>query len=570
MPNAGDFSRYISQKEEMRLRVTPKQGLGISILVVILAVSALAYYCGATTANGPSGAITTVTVSWGTSSFSNQAAGDWPTYHRDLSRSGFEPNIAPFKSVQLNWKSVTLDGDVYAEPLIVEKNLIVATENDSLYELNADTGQVIWRDHFGTPVIGGALPCGDIDPSGITSTPVVDLTRRAIFVVGFLQLPLHHELFAVDLDTGKVKFHIPIDPPGADPTVEQQRSALALSGGYVYVAYGGLFGDCGPYHGWVAAAKADGSEISPGGGYLLSYQVPTGRAGGIWGPSGIAVDSSGYLFVATGNSDSSSVFDFGDSVIKLSPELKLVDYFAPSDWAELNVGDRDLGSTGPILLESNFIFQIGKDGTGYLLDANKLGGIGGQLFSAHVCQFGGAYGGLAYSSRYLLIPCRGGMVALEPTLGSNPSFTIAWRGPAFDPGPPIIAGNAAWTVDVRNGIIYALDLKSGQTLFHDRIGSVTHFNSLAAGDGQVFVSASRQVIAYVPQKNNNDQSYGNTHASFARLINSQPYSSSLQTSTQCQLASRTRHSLAEIENNYVSTNVQAATCQGVQCTKLSE
>jgi outer membrane protein assembly factor BamB len=426
---------------------------------------------------------------------------DWPTYHRDNFRSGSDPEFPQFTSVHLNWKSTTLDGEVYAEPLVVGTKIMAATENNSLYELNATSGQTIWHINLGTPVDGRTLPYGNINPSGITGTPVVDVAGRTIFVVAFLQTPsLHHELFAVDLDTGNVKLQLPLDPPGADPAVQQQRAALALADGYVYVAYGGLAGDCGQYHGWLAATSTNG------GAPIISYQVPTGRAGAIWGGGdGPAVDHSGNLFIATGNSFSTSTFDFGNSVMKLSPAstgaIGLVDWFAPSNWAQLNEADLDLGSTEPVLLSSGFLFQIGKDGVGYVLNASNLGGIGGQLYSSQVCSTGhAAYGGLAYSSAHLIVPCDNGVVALNIDLGSNPPFTVAWRGPNFLAGPPIIAGNAVWTVDVGDGRIYALNLTSGQTLFEDAIGSIpTHFNSLSAGDGQIFVSASRQVLAYAPR-----------------------------------------------------------------------
>jgi len=437
----------------------------------------------------------------------NETTANWPTYHGNPSRSGFEPSIVSFNLVHLNWKSITLDGSVYAEPLIVGKDVIIATENDSLYDLTANTGQVMWRNHLGTPVNGGELPCGNIDPSGITGTPVVDASRRIIYVVAFMKSPARHELFAIDLDTGQVKFHSPVDPPGADPTVQQQRAALALSGGYVYVAYGGLAGDCGTYHGWVVASKADQSTANSARDSLLSYQVPTGWAGGIWAPSGPAVDELGNLFIATGNSGSSSTFDFGNAVIRLSRDLRQLDWFAPSNWIQLNDQDRDLGSTGPIILNSTVVFQIGKDGIGYLLNAQKLGGIGGQLFSVQVCSEpgAGAFGGSAYSPPYLIVPCTNGIVVLEINPAPSPSFNVVWRGPNFDSGPPIVAGNAVWTVDVRKGMIYALDLKDGRILFQDSIGSVTHFTSLGAGDDRIFVSASRRVMAYILE--NSSQGY---------------------------------------------------------------
>jgi outer membrane protein assembly factor BamB len=476
-----------------------KSWSAILVFVIIVASFAAADYYGLMRAAAPA---KTDTVSQFTGRPSgNETTADWPTYHKDLSRSGFEPDITSFSSTHLDWKSVELDGDVYAEPLVVGTSVIIATENDSVYDLDANTGGVIWRTHLGTPVRGGELPCGDIDPSGITGTPAIDTSKGVVYVAAFVT-PAHHELFALDLATGTMKFHILIDAPGADPKVEQQRAALALSSGYVYVAYGGLFGDCGPYHGWVVASRADGN------GSLLSYQVQTGRAGGIWSPSGPAFDNSGNLYVATGNSDSNLIFDFGNSVIRLSPDLKQLDWFAPANWIQLDVEDMDLGSAGPIVLNSNFVFQIGKEGIGYLLDSRKLGGINGQVYSAQVCDgpYHGAYGGLAYSPPYLVIPCTDGVVALETNLESKPSFSLVWRGPNFVPGLPVIAGNAVWTVDTRNGVIHALSLGNGQALFQDAIGPVTHFTSLSVGDGRIFVSGNRQAMAYQLQASSQQQS----------------------------------------------------------------
>ena len=254
--------------------------------------------------------------------------GGWVTYHGDRTRSGVArgPSI---QDVQRAWTSPALDGDIYAEPLAIGSRVITATENDSVYALDASTGQVVWRTNLGTPVQSSTLPCGNISPtSGITSTPVADPSTGLIYAAAFLS-PDRHELFALRERTGEVVWHRPIDPQGMDPLTQQLRSALTLANGHVYIAYGGLFGDCGDYHGWVAAVAADGT------GPLLDYRVPTSNAGGIWAPSGPAVDDAGNLYVATGNSFSNGVFDFGDSVIKLSPELQRLDFFAPQNWAEL-------------------------------------------------------------------------------------------------------------------------------------------------------------------------------------------------------------------------------------------
>ena len=99
----------------------------------------------------------------------------WTTYDRDAARTGVAPDGPPSAaSVRRLWASATLDGDVYAQPLLVGDRVIVATENDTVYSLNASDGSVVWSTHLGQPVPATSLPCGDVDPVGITSTPVVD------------------------------------------------------------------------------------------------------------------------------------------------------------------------------------------------------------------------------------------------------------------------------------------------------------------------------------------------------------------------------------------------------------
>ena len=165
-----------------------------------------------------------------------------------------------------------LDGEVYAEPLIVADRIIVATENDTVYALRATTGAIIWQTHLGTPVAGSSLPCGNVDPVGITSTPVVDAAAGRVYAVGMVQ-PARDVLFDLDLASGKLVASKPVDVAGADPKVHNQRSALSLSGGKVYIPYGGRFGDCGDYHGRVVSVSVSGTGL----GVVTPYTLPTQR-----------------------------------------------------------------------------------------------------------------------------------------------------------------------------------------------------------------------------------------------------------------------------------------------------
>jgi outer membrane protein assembly factor BamB len=408
------------------------------------------------------------------------ASGGWLTYHRDLARSGLDASSPSFRTPHEAWR-VTLDGAVYAEPLISGDRVLVATENDSVYALDAASGRTQWYRHLGSPMSGSQLPCGDIDPSGITSTPVIDPSGGVLYVVAFLR-PGTHQLFALDLADGSIRWQRPIDPPGASPIVEQQRAGLSLAGGMVYVPFGGLFGDCGAYHGYLVGVRADGT------GSLISYQVPASREGAIWAPSGAAVDGADTLYVATGNTPGDA-FDFGNSVIRLSPHLKVLDWFAPTNWQALSRSDTDLGSLGPSLLPRGLVFQAGKEGVGYLLHADHLGGVGGEAFAAQICA--GAFGGTAFLAPHLFVPCLDGLTALTIAGGS---FTVAWRSAAYWAGAPIIAGGVVWVIDTSRATLNAYDPQTGSQRFSQPLGAVTHFATPAADAGRLFVPAQRTII----------------------------------------------------------------------------
>jgi outer membrane protein assembly factor BamB len=411
--------------------------------------------------------------------------GAWPTYHGDPARSGVAAG-PPLADVRHAWTSATLDGDVYAEPLVVGRLVVTATENDTVYALDVATGRVVWRSHLGEPVQSSTLPCGNIEPvSGITATPVVDPRAGLIYAAAFLS-PARHELFALRVADGTVAWHRPIDPPGMDPTTQQLRSALVLANGRVYAAYGGLFGDCGSYHGWVTSVAADGS------GPLLDYRAPTANAGGIWAPSGPAVGPDGTLYVTTGNSFNVGTFDHGDSVIALSPALKELGFFTPSNWADLDAGDVDLGSVGPAVLPGDLIFQIGKEGVGYLLDAANLGGIGGDLASARVCS-GAAFGGTAHTDDTVFVPCPEGLVAVR---FDGDELSVAWRTERFSAGPPIVAGGLVWTVDENERALIGFDQADGSRAVRIALSDASHFASPSSAPGCIFVPTRGTITAF--------------------------------------------------------------------------
>ena len=240
---------------------------------------------------------------------------DWPTYHRTNDRSGA---VSPFDNphaITALWDAA-LDGAVYGQPIVVQGVAFVATENDTVYALDVATGKQRWRRHLATPVAQSDLPCGNIDPLGITGTPAYDMSTQSVFVVTE-STGGRHDLVALDSVTGRVRFQRNLDVTRHDRLTEQQRGALAVANGRVYVAFGGLFGDCGNYIGYVAAVSTSGA------GRVESYEVPTPRQGGIWAASGPAIEpTGGDVYVAVGNgARTGGAYDGSDSVLRLAPDL---------------------------------------------------------------------------------------------------------------------------------------------------------------------------------------------------------------------------------------------------------
>jgi len=423
-----------------------------------------------------------------TGATSSQA--DWPTYDRTAGRSGVSVSSPAPGKVRQSWRAA-VDGAVYAQPLVVGTQVIIATENNTVYALNESTGAPRWKHHLATPVTGG-LPCGNINPSGITGTPVADVAAGTLWVVTFTSSPAYrHTLWELSLSTGRTISHRPVDAPGSDPRAEQERGALALLGTRVYVPFGGLYGDCSDYKGRVVGAPVSGS------GPLVIYTTPNQRQAGIWAPAGEAV-RDGSLYVTTGNGQPYNQIDDSDSVLRLGPGLAVLSRFTPSDWESLSANDQDLGSTGPALLPGGLVFQVGKQGVGYVLNGAKLGGTGKPLASARVCE--GGFGGDAVDGSTVVFSCYNSLHALQVTPGASgaaPRMHARWAVTGISPGPPIIAGGVVWDVG-RNGTVTGYRLSDGKRVFAAATAAVdSDFPSLSASGTRLIVPEGHTVVSFL-------------------------------------------------------------------------
>jgi hypothetical protein len=322
--------------------------------------------------------------------------------HNDLARTGADTAETILAPANVNTNtfgklfSDSVDGQVYAQPLYVENlsisngvhNVVfVCTENNSVYAFDADTPSIAyWQTNLGTPFNPSTISCGDLTPVvGITGTPVIDLSSGTLYVDTKLSAGPTHKLHALDITTGNEKFGGPviISASSFNAMYEHQRPGLLLLNGVVYVCFGSHCDDQpsgGTYHGFVLGYNATNLL------QLYSFNAtPTGIEGAIWsGGMAPAADTTGNIYVMTGNGTFDGTTNYGESMIKLNGSLAVQDYATPSDWSSLNNMDEDFGSGGPVLLPTHYAVGMGKDGNLYLSDINNMGHVGNfvQDFSA--------------------------------------------------------------------------------------------------------------------------------------------------------------------------------------------
>jgi polyvinyl alcohol dehydrogenase (cytochrome) len=406
---------------------------------------------------------------------------DWTTYHHDTSRAGLAAQLAPLGTLTKAW-GATLDGAVYGQPLVVGDRVFAATENDTVYALDAESGRVLWSTHVGTPMPRSQLPCGNINPLGITSTMVYDPATKRLFALAE-STGGAHTLVSIDSATGQVRQRRAAEPPVGNRVAHQQRGALSLVAARIYIPYGALDTDCDIYVGSVVALPTTG----PAG--PITYHVPTtSKGGGIWSPGGGAVIGDRLVY-STGNGNSITTYDGGNTVVALDHDLNQVDRFTPTTWAEDTSSDADLGSTTPVLV-GGYVYANGKRGVGYTLNAHHLGGLGGQVDQTYVCP---TFGAPAVSGNTAYVPCIDG--PRKVTIDTNGKITVGWQASLHGSGSPAIGGGAVWVIDTALGILSALDPTTGAVRQHIPVGTTHRFASPTLARGHAYIGTMTGVVA---------------------------------------------------------------------------
>jgi hypothetical protein len=473
-------------------------------------------------------------------------------YRGNSARTGSYVDAAFTRAAAANIKkdmafNAMIAGPMYAQPLFIEGAagkpdlVITSTERNEVAAFNAADGAEVWRKTLGMPVSGG-LPCGNITPLGVTGTPAIDPKTRTLYVAAMVSGP-EHKVFAVSVDDGADKAGFPVSfegVSGGSHTFESanhnQRGGSLIVNDTLYVPYGGHFGDCAEYHGWVI-----GLPLATEGAKPIAFAT-TAQAGGMWSPGALSSDGTS-VFASTGNTMSAPLVGFsfstpatwghGNAVLRLTPDLKTIaesdtkNFFAADDWQTLDRGDLDVGGSGPLLFSapgstpSDLVMAMGKGGVAYLLSRDDLGGMGGEIEQKRLGP-GGITGGLIQAGTAYTTPAGtfvafrqaetiqgcgsgSGNVGALKVAGSPPKMELAWCA-GSRATTIVISTTSDGTADsivwyLAGGSLYGYNGEDGSMVYGgngagDGMLSLEQFQTMIVAKGKMYIASGNQLVRY--------------------------------------------------------------------------
>jgi hypothetical protein len=467
-------------------------------------------------------------------------AADVVTYHNSNTRgghytvAGLTTTAASTLQLDSGFRA-SISGNVYAQPLYwapgggAPAELIVATENNIVYALNATTGATIWQRALPAAITSG-LPCGNVNPDGITGTPVIDAATGTLYLNSETAVSgtAQHEIYALSLKTGAVLSGWPLNTQtllagaGVTFTPPQQgsRSALLLFQGALYVTYGGRYGDCGPYHGTVV-------QIDPATRALTGNWETRASGGGIWAQGGISSDGK-YLFTTTGNTfNANNVWGDGEGIIRLLPGLThqtaSTDFYTPANWQTLDNDDADLGGTEALPLNVDTgtgsaapkLIAFGKDGNAYLVNRANLGGIGGKAVITKVSNsviltapavYNTSAATLVAFTNFNSVQCNGGSLqTLDLQAGAKSSIATKWCAGLNGGGSPMITTSdgtnnpIVWVLGAGgDNLLHGFNALNGAAVYNGTttLSGLHYFQTLIAAGGRLYVAGDNSVYSF--------------------------------------------------------------------------
>jgi hypothetical protein len=432
------------------------------------------------------------------------------TQHNDLARTGTNLQETVLTPAKINAKRFgmifkrVLDDQVYGQPLIATNVKVgggthdlvfLTTVNNSVYAFDANDPSAvhpIWHVNFGTPpnLYSADFGCFDMNGNiGIVGTPVIDAGSGTLYVVALTRAGGGYieRLHALDIATGADQANSPvvIAAPGFDPLMQNQRPGLLLSKGEVYVGYASHC-DKEPYHGFLLAYDAKTLQQE-----AVLNTSPTGTGDSIWqSGQAPAADAAGNIYVVTGNGTWDGNANFSESFLKLGPDLKLLDWFTPSNHEQLDKDDNDLNSSGATLIPgTNLVIGGGKQGVLYTLDVTHFGHLGDQNALQHFQATGSHLHSIVYwqsarNGRLLYIwgqrdkarVYQGHEVNVSNhQLGSGPLASILWKETPLMARPEMNEGHPGAMLSLsanggKDGILWAAIHASGDSWHESRPG----------------------------------------------------------------------------------------------------
>jgi hypothetical protein len=465
------------------------------------------------------------------------------TYHYNNQRTGWNPNetvLTPSNVSGLNLvASVRLDDLVDAQPLVFNGTVYVVTENNSVYAINAASGNVNASTNLGTPVTAPVGGCNS-GHVGITSTPVIDPNSGTLYVMAYINDQGTPTFRLHALDTGSLKDKIAPRTVAAlgrltngetyrfdaSAPVTRQRPALLLSvNGNIYAGFGS-FCDYGPGslpRGWLLRWKS--GSLAPNGGHLDNWNAQSTNdffLTSIWMSGfGIAEDQSANLYFATGNSDPSGTsynrYNLSESVIELSPNLRTTESFFTPVGAEglvfMEAHDDDMSAGGVLLTPDGYAVAAGKVGQMFLL---RQGNLGGRVAGNYVARvtIGPCWCGESYYQ---------GSDGLGRIVSSGGDQIEVWFEPSFQQesaSPALDSYNGFFTSVSSNGnqnaiiwavnrpadttelTLYAYDPAAASVVFSAAAGTWPYTSVVQANvvpvvaNGQAYVASYRQLTIW--------------------------------------------------------------------------
>ena len=463
------------------------------------------------------------------------------TYHNTPTRHGLyrTPGLNATAAASLHADAAfkaSFSGDVYAQPLYWKPAgaatglLIVATEGNLILGINADTGATVWQTQLAASVTRSELPCGDIDPEGVTGTPAIDAATGTLYFDALTETANgpRQMIYALSASTGQVAAGWPLDVQAAlgaqgitfDSTTQGERSAVLSFKGNLYIDYAARSGDCGTYHGVVVQVQASSPAVT-------GYWATRDNGGGIWSQGGAASDG-GSIYVTTGNTfNANNDWMDGEAILRLKPGLAhstaTKDFYAPSNWQTLDNEDADLGGTEalPLTVRSSsgenvpLLIAMGKDGNAYLVNRTNMGGIGGQIATVHVSNSGIITAPAVYNvngatlvafTSYSGLSCSGDNITMLSIAGSGSSpISIQWCSAFNGRGAPIITTDGesdplVWVAGAEgDNEVHGFDAITGATVFagaETAMQGLRHFQTLIAANHHLYVGADNTIYAF--------------------------------------------------------------------------